>query len=159
MATAVWAGCSSPSFLSNGPAVAAAALPVGLRRASQIRLLRPAPARPHARGVDPLAAVFSRGRRGDGEGCGGARATVAGPARIAFARNQGSKSAGRSTADQPLHHDCHRCEGARGHHPDRDPPGSRVGDEGLLRETTGKSWGKVYVAPGVLDALEQRATT
>jgi hypothetical protein len=30
---------------------------------------------------------------------------------------------------------------------------------GLLCETAGKSWGKVYVAPGVLAALEQRATT
>jgi len=31
--------------------------------------------------------------------------------------------------------------------------------KGLLRETTGKSWGKVYVAPGVLASLEQRSTT
>jgi Fic family protein len=31
--------------------------------------------------------------------------------------------------------------------------------KGLLRETTGKKWGKIYVAPGVLAALEQRATT
>lgn len=31
--------------------------------------------------------------------------------------------------------------------------------KGPLRETTGKSWGKVYVAPGVLAALEQRAST
>lgn len=30
--------------------------------------------------------------------------------------------------------------------------------KGLLRETTGRSWGKVYVAPGVLAALEQRAS-
>jgi Fic family protein len=31
--------------------------------------------------------------------------------------------------------------------------------KGILRETTGKSWGKIYVAPGVLTALEQRAST
>lgn len=31
--------------------------------------------------------------------------------------------------------------------------------KGLLRETTGRKWGKVYVAPGVLAALERRATT
>jgi predicted transcriptional regulator len=30
--------------------------------------------------------------------------------------------------------------------------------KGLLRETTGKKWGKIYVAPGVLAALEQRTT-
>ena len=29
--------------------------------------------------------------------------------------------------------------------------------KGLLRETTGKKCGKIYVAPGVLAALEQRA--
>ena len=29
--------------------------------------------------------------------------------------------------------------------------------KGLLRETTGRKWGKVYVAPGVLAALERRA--
>ncbi len=29
--------------------------------------------------------------------------------------------------------------------------------KGLLRETTGKKWGRVYVAPGVLSALESRA--
>lgn len=31
--------------------------------------------------------------------------------------------------------------------------------KGVLRETTGRSWGRIYVAPGVLAALEQRATT
>jgi Fic family protein len=31
--------------------------------------------------------------------------------------------------------------------------------KGLLRETTGKSWGKVYVASVVLASLEQRSTT
>lgn len=28
--------------------------------------------------------------------------------------------------------------------------------KGLLRETTGKNWRKIYVASGVLEALEQR---
>jgi Fic family protein len=31
--------------------------------------------------------------------------------------------------------------------------------KGVLRETTGRSWGRIYVAPGVLTALEQRAAT
>jgi Fic family protein len=31
--------------------------------------------------------------------------------------------------------------------------------KGLLRETTGKKWGKIYVAPGVLAALEQRSAS
>lgn len=31
--------------------------------------------------------------------------------------------------------------------------------KGLFRETTRKSWGKVYVAPGVLAWPEQRSTT
>lgn len=31
--------------------------------------------------------------------------------------------------------------------------------KGLLRETTGRKWGKIYVATGVLEALEQRAET
>ena len=29
--------------------------------------------------------------------------------------------------------------------------------EGALRETTGRSWGRIYVAPGVVTALEQWA--
>ncbi len=32
-------------------------------------------------------------------------------------------------------------------------------NKGTLRETTGRSWGRIYVAPGVLTALEQRAAT
>ena len=31
--------------------------------------------------------------------------------------------------------------------------------KGVLRETTGRRWGRIYLAPGVLVALEQRATT
>lgn len=31
--------------------------------------------------------------------------------------------------------------------------------KGVLRETTGRSWGRIYVVPGVLTALEQRAGT
>jgi Fic family protein len=31
--------------------------------------------------------------------------------------------------------------------------------KGVLRETTGRSWGRIYVTPGVLAALEQRAGT
>ncbi|HEX2099998.1 MAG TPA: helix-turn-helix domain-containing protein, partial [Candidatus Synoicihabitans sp.] len=31
--------------------------------------------------------------------------------------------------------------------------------KGILRETTGRSWGRIYVASGVLAALEQRATS
>jgi DNA-binding MarR family transcriptional regulator len=31
--------------------------------------------------------------------------------------------------------------------------------KGLLRETTGKKWGKIYVATGVLAVLERQSST